>query len=88
MSDTFESVLYLTSNDRGEVLITSPEDAQAKVIVTIHNGLIIHGELELLDEELSEEEEEGLLDEDGEQMDLFDILTSNRFIGLGDYDEW
>ena len=87
MSDTFESVLYLTSNDRGEVLITSPEDAQAKVIVTIHNGLIIHGELELLDEELSEEEEEGLLDEDGEQMDLFDILTSNRFIGLGDYDE-
>jgi hypothetical protein len=88
MSDTFESIIYLTSNSRGDVRLSPVQDAQAKLVVTVHNGRIIHGEFELVDESLTDEEKDELLEEDDRQLDLFDILTSDKFIGRdGGYDE-
>lgn len=67
---------YLNTNEGGKVILTSQEDAQAKLTVYVLGRQIVSSELEMFKEHLEEDESEGLLEEDDKQMDLFDMFSN------------
>lgn len=81
MSNEFSTDFYVTTNERGEVILTTPEEAQAIVTVYVSGKEILGASLELVEDRLTEEEEEEILDnyDEDRQMDLFERFSNPKF---------
>lgn len=76
---------YISCNERGEVILTDQDEAEAVVTISVVKGQIMHGSVELLDSTEEEEMEEE--DEEEGQMDLFDIFSKPKFGNREGYDD-
>lgn len=88
MPKKIEHTLFITMNEAGSVCECDASEAQAELIVYTLGDQIVDGHVVLINEELTEEESEGVMEytEGDRQLDLFDRFSNPRFGSIEDLD--